>query len=468
MHKKDGRTIGILLLILIIILLLGACTNNRPENETPAPGETPSPAEVALHTIPAETPSYPVVVSTQLIPTSTPPEGILPTTTAPPAEAAATDAYPAPATLTAPSSTPTPGRTAIRPGNETIYLPIFPVNPAATSTPTPPPTDTAHPTPTPTPTIDFAAVRQNLLAQGHELGFVKIGFHLSVGGNINGLSTWMERLDAAGVPFFLKSADNAGPIFEAQELAKKSGVPHTLVYRRSGPQYDVPNYSLSPQEAARQHWQAHTAVFPPELDRSRVWLETINEVDKERGEWLGQFALATAELALAEGYNWAAFGWSSGEPELATWQAPSMLEFLRLAAANPDRLAIALHEYSFLEDNIGHEYPYKVGRFQQFFQLLDQHGIPRPTILITEWGWAYQDVPDIPEAMADIAWASRLYAPYPEIKGAAIWHLGCCFADVADQTQRLIQPLTEYALGNYFAIPLPPQQAPINPEAYRP
>jgi hypothetical protein len=145
-----------------------------------------------------------------------------------------------------------------------------------------------------------------------------------------------------------------------------------------------------------------------------------------------------------------------------------MLQFLRLAAANPDRLAIALHEYSFLPDDIGHEYPFKVGRFQQFFQLLDQNGIPRPTVLITEWGWAYQDIPSVPVALEHIAWASRLYAPYPEIKGAAIWHLGCCFADVADQTQRLIQPLTEYALGNYFAIPLPPEQAPIEPDVYRP
>jgi hypothetical protein len=270
------------------------------------------------------------------------------------------------------------------------------------------------------------------------------------------------------VPFFLKSADNAGPIFEAQELAKKSGVPHTLVYRRTGNTYDVPNYSLTPQEAARQHWAAHIAVFPPELDPSMVWLETINEVDKNQAEWLGQFALATAEMALADGYKWAAFGWSSGEPELETWQAPSMLAFLRLAAANPDRLAIALHEYSFLTTEIAHEYPFKVGRFQQFFQLLDQNGIPRPTVLITEWGWAYQDIPSIPVALEHIEWASRLYAPYPEIKGAATWHLGCCFADVADQTQKLIQPLTEYALGNYFAIPLPPAQAPIEPDLYRP
>lgn len=444
MHRSH-----ILLPLLALILLLGACNNNQTETATP------SPDEIALNrvtnTVPAVSTSYPGVVELTATPES--------------ASAATAEAYPV-ETPNAPSNAaPTPGSNA-SPGGENIFLPFFPGSAARTATPTPQPTNT--PLPTPTPTIDFSAVRQNLLAQGNELGFVKIGFHLSVGGNTVGLSTWMQRLDAAGVPFFLKSADNAGPIYEAQELAKKSGVPHTLVYRRSGPEYDVPNYDLSPQEAARQHWAAHTAVFPPELDKSMVWLETINEVDKNRGEWLGQFALATAELAMADGYKWAAFGWSSGEPELETWQAPSMLQFLRLAAANPDRLAIALHEYSFLADDIAHEYPYKVGRFQQFFQLMDDLGIPRPTVLITEWGWAYQDIPSVPQAMEDIAWASRLYAPYPEIKGAATWHLGCCFADVADQTQKLIQPLTEYALGNYFAIPIPPAQAPIQPDVYRP
>jgi hypothetical protein len=287
-----------------------------------------------------------------------------------------------------------------------------------------------------------------------------------VGGNRTGLDTWMERLDAAGVPFFLKSADDTGPLVQAQQLMQASGVPHTLVYRRSGDDYDVPDYDLPPEAAAEQHWQLHMANFPPELDPNLVWVETINEVDKNRAEWLGRFALATAELALRDGYRWAAFGWSSGEPEPAQWQSPSMLAFLRLAAANPDRIAIALHEYSFLPFEIDHEYPYKVGRFQRLFQICDEHGIERPTVLITEWGWAYVDVPPPEQAVLDIAWAARLYAPYPQVKGAAIWYLGCCFAEIADQAQRLIAPLTEYALGNYFAIPLPPAQAPIDPAAY--
>ena len=376
-------------------------------------------------------------------------------------------AYPGPAQPTA-----TPGRPAatlaVGPpaGGPTVqtFLPLIDSEMRATPTPQPSPT----PLPTPTPTIDFTAVRRDLNAQGKELAFAKFGFHLSVGGNRTGLGEWMRRLDAAGVPFFVKSADDAGPLVEAQNLLRASGVPHTLVFRTSGDEYDVPRYDLPPREAARLHWALHMAAFPPELDPSLVWLETLNEVDKERSAWLGDFALATAELALAGGYRWAAFGWSSGEPEETDWTQPSMLAFLRLAAANPDRLAIALHEHSFLADDIAHEYPYKVGRFQTLFAIADRYGFARPTVLITEWGWEYDRTPSPDVALADIRWAAGMYAQYPEVRGAAIWHLGCCFGDVANQTQRLIAPLTEFMLGTYFAAPLPPAQAPIDPDQFLP
>jgi len=393
-------------------------------------------------------------------------------------EAATSTPMPIPLTAVPPASTPPPlapypGANA-SPTSEQQYLPHiegesqpYPVfTPSSSATPTATPTST--PVPTPTPTIDFAAVRQQLQASGQDLSFVKIGFHTSVGGNRQGINNWMRRLDEAGVPFFLKSVDDAGVLFEAQQLVQASGVPHTLVYRRSGVGYDVPAYHLPPEQAAELHWQYHRDAFPLELDPSLVWLETINEVDKNQAEWLGQFALKTAELALADGFKWAAFGWASGEPEPEQWQTPAMLQFLRLAGNYPDRLAIAVHEYSFLTEDIADLYPYKVGRFQQLYQIVDQYQIPRPTLLITEWGWAYQDVPSVPQAMEDIAWAADLYAPYPQIRGAAIWHLGCCFADIADQTQRLIAPLTEYALGNYFAVPLPPTQAAIDVDRKRP
>jgi hypothetical protein len=56
--------------------------------------------------------------------------------------------------------------------------------------------------------------------------------------------------------------------------------------------------------------------------------------------------------------------------------------------------------------------------------------------------------------MADIKWAAWLYAAYPEVRGAAIWYLGEgeTFGEIADEAQLLIDPVTEYSLGNYFEI----------------
>lgn len=428
-----------------VVAVAAACSNSQPE-------ATDRPA----------TPEPPIIAAATPEPTAR--EEAYPA----PTEVASPLPYPYPYPYPDPSRT-TATTTATRRGTATVIAEVYlPSVHEAAETPTPTPSATHTPSPTPTPTIDFRAVRAQLQAERQDLGFVKMGLHVGPGGNQTGIGTWMERLNAAGVPFFLKSVDNAGPLTEAQEMVKESGVPHTLVYRATGDSYDTPDYTLPPAEAARQHWERHKAAFPPELDPSIVWVETINEVDKGRAEWLAEFALATAQMALADGYRWAAFGWSSGEPEVADWESPEMLEFLRLAGEHPERLAIALHEYSYLTEEIGHEYPFKVGRFQQLFQVADRRGIPRPTVLITEWGWAYDDVPPPGQAMEDIAWAARLYAPYPEVKGAAIWYLGPGYKGIAEKAQQLIRPLTEYALGNYFAIPLPPAQEPIRPEQYAP
>jgi hypothetical protein len=435
--------------------MVAACQDVADETQTPGAEVTGTVSVVEAYPLPTGTP----------LPYSPPATDSIETVESypPAAETPAVDPYPVESRPIPHPATPETGRYPAE-----AYLPHVSVPVQPTATPTPTPTETPSPTPTPTPTIDFRAVRAELLAQGQELGFAKIGFHTGVGGNRTGLGEWMGRLDAAGVPFFIKSVDDTGPLLEAQEIVRNSDTPHVLVFRRSGNAYDTPNYELPPEEAARQHWQLHMEGFPQELDPSLVWLETINEVDKGRSEWLGRFALETARLAMADGFRWAAFGWSSGEPEITDWQTPSMAAFLRLAAANPERLAIALHEYSFDASAIADQYPFKVGRFMQLFQVTDQMGLPRPTVLITEWGWEYQNIPPVGQAMNDIEWAADMYAPYPEIKGAAIWYLGNGFGDIAELTQKLIRPVTEYSLGNYFAIPIPPEQATINPEAYRP
>lgn len=341
--------------------------------------------------------------------------------------------------------------------------------PPATATATVPPTPTVTPIPappTPIRPIDFAAAAAEVNAIGQDLGYSKIGFHVTFMEQKGMLDRWMQELDAAGVPFFLKTVDNAEPLYKAQELAKASGVPHTLVFRSSG---GVPQYSLPPAEAARIHWEFHRDKFPPELDPGMVWIETLNEVDKNRSQWLAEFALATAEMALADGFRWAAFGWAPGEPEPGDWQGLAMLEFLRLAGENPDRLAIALHEYSLSAENIQELYPYRLGRFLSLFEIADQYGIPRPTVLITEWGWEYKTIPPAEQAMEDIRWAAALYSSFPQVKGAAIWNLGtgCCFGEISSAVRELTEPLLAFNLQTYYAVPRPPQQAATDPSLYR-
>lgn len=327
--------------------------------------------------------------------------------------------------------------------------------PSRTATPAPP-----TPTPTPPPT-DFEAVRRELQAEGKDLAHVKIGFHLGPGGNARGLGEYLRGLADAGVPAVVKSVDAYGVLAEALRASPD----HVTVFRLSGGDLELPDYDLPPEVAAEEHWARVLEALPPEFDK-QTWLEVMNEPDKGRADWLGRCAHRLAQLALRDGYRLAAFGWSSGEPEPEHWQTPGMQAFLSLAAQHPDRVAVALHEYSYSVEDIANQYPSLVGRFQTLFRICDGLGLKRPTVLITEWGWQAESVPSLGKAMEDIAWASQLYAAYPQVQGAAIWYLGPGFGDIANQAQRLIVPLRYYAWSEYFVID--PGQNPTDPSQFGP
>ncbi|MCL4805564.1 MAG: hypothetical protein KJ046_14770 [Anaerolineae bacterium] len=344
--------------------------------------------------------------------------------------------------------------------------PIFDIDPEPTPTPTVPVIGPPLPAPTVVVAlrpVDFDGARATAQAQGLDLAYAKVGFHTGPGGNATGIGEWMVDLNAAGVPFFLKSTDNAGPIEIAQNIMKANEaagrfVDHTLVFRLTEPKYEAPfyNLNLSPEEAAAVSWQLNRDNVPAVLEKEYYWLETLNEPGRygSNGELqierLGQFSLATAKLAVAEGYHYAAFAFSTGVPEPEDWEHPAMLEFLRYAGEHPDQVGVALHEYSLTADYITAGYPYLVGRFQALFAVCDKYGIPRPTVLITEWGWEYSDVPEPTAGVEDMAWASWLYAAYPQLKGAAVWYLGAQFGGIAQRAHLLILPMRDYATSHYF------------------
>jgi len=288
------------------------------------------------------------------------------------------------------------------------------------------------------------------------------GFHLGTGGNAQGIKDdYLIPLDAAGIPATIVSIGDYGICNDAVKLSRISGVGHTIVFRVVG--LDVPHYDLSPQEAAPLHWQAILDRLPPEFDK-RVWIVPVNEVDKDRSEWLAEFHSILADLAIPDGYRILAFGWAAGEPEYGHWEGEQMLRFLAKCAVYRDYLGIALHEYSYSIEDIKRWFPYLIGRFQFLFDVCDEHKITRPRVMITEWGWEYEDVPGLGTAMEDIAWGDGVYRPWPEVMGAAIWYLGGGFGEIANQVQPLIQPVGQYVLDNPPALPPEPPIEPPPPD----
>ena len=99
-------------------------------------------------------------------------------------------------------------------------------------------------------------------------------------------------------------------------------------------------------------------------------------------------------------------------------------------------------------------YPDLVGRFQMLYEVCDASGIPRPTVLVTEFGWVYDNIANfVNQAMeVDLPWVAELYAQFPQVLGASIWYLGPGFGGISGKAQPLIKSLTEYTLQNYFVV----------------
>lgn len=309
----------------------------------------------------------------------------------------------------------------------------------------------------------------------------KLGFHCGPAGNRTGIGDHFRRLADAGRRIVVKSVDDYGVIVEAlsadpQAVAvfRLTGGSLELPYRRAAAGFtddanfaetlqaakatQQPDYSLDPLTTAKSHWANLKGALPPEFDK-RTWLEVMNEPDKNRSEWLAEFSFHLAHLMLAQDYRLATFSWSVGVPELSHWSGPKMLNFLTLAAANPTKIAIALHEYSLTTANIRDGYPSHIGRFLALDSVCNDYDIPCPSILITEFGWTYDKTPTLSLAMEHLQWAAALYGHHQPIIGAAIWYLGGGFNNIADRVQPLIRPLTALILTT----PAPPETEPKPP-----
>ena len=277
------------------------------------------------------------------------------------------------------------------------------------------------------------------------------------GGNPTGIGDYVRSLDSAGIPAVVMCNDGMTGVLDAINTGMTT--PHVLAYRvvRDGSEaYAVPDYNQLPKIAAERHWAKIYEFFPDELKehRDKIWILPINEVDKNRSDWLGWFGVELATIANADGYKVSMFGWSSGEPEPDHWKTDGMRAYLELCELRPELCSVCLHEYSYTVDNIFDQFPYKVGRFKFLFNACDEMDIKRPNVLIGEWGWTYDDVPPIERAIDDIYHVSEIYGQYPEILGAALWYLGP-YQNIANEAQKLIEPVTEMTLNTYWNITEP-------------
>jgi murein DD-endopeptidase MepM/ murein hydrolase activator NlpD len=301
-------------------------------------------------------------------------------------------------------------------------------------------------------------------------GYQKIGFHVSVGGNRTGIGDYYRALDQASIPINLMSADDYGACKEVADISRASGVPHVVAYRlttrgqNDGFDYDVPLYGSDPGSAARIHWQAVVAKLDPEFDKEKVWIVIWNEIDHEQSDWLGEAAYEYSQLTREQGYKAAFFGFASGEPEYDDWETPGMRKFLEECAKYPHLLAVSLHEYSYSVEDIKNGLGYLIGRVgTHLYDACDGMQIARPTVLISEWGWEAEDVPEADQAVLDVDEIADLYSAFPQILGAHIWYLGPGFGGIANQVQPLIEPVTDLTLTYEPPNTIPPGPEPPEP-----
>lgn len=307
-----------------------------------------------------------------------------------------------------------------------------------------------------------------------EAGKSVIGFHVAMGGNKNGLGRWMRGLNAAGVPVFIKGADVYGEIGEAIEVGNEYGVQNNLIYRpiMESP-YDVPQYHRRPSEAASDHWKYTKTQLPPEFSKSKVWVEPLNEPrgvtdpddpnwgNMDAVDWLGEFSYYVGMMAIRDGYKVVLPSFNAGEPvagfegEDNGYEQPGMLQFLALCADDPEHVALGVHEYSWSLWQDG-QTPYDWmpslwGRCEAALAACDLHGISRNiNIFVTEFGWAHDNVPQVPEGMGHLEIYDKWAGRWPQIKGAALWTLQSGWSNVSDKLQPYIDDLIEYQTSTEF------------------
>ena len=307
-----------------------------------------------------------------------------------------------------------------------------------------------------------------------------IGLQSGPDGKPTGIGKVIQTLTAQNIALFSAATDSMSILYDLQQARHESGVPHIGNYRPTGRvdgyHLAVPEYAQAPSaERAKRHWDmVEKRGLPPEIDWENpcIWLSTWNEVRPYVGwsqmnsgapdenpvegfagnaDWLGHWAVTVGKEAVARGYRWAAFGFAGGDPEPGFWEAPGVLEYLKLCQEHPNQLGIALHEYAHDLSLLGK--PEKIGRFKKLHAVCDAHHIRRPVIHFKEFGWEERRIPERDSAMEQLVEVAKMYMEHENIHGAAIWTVQSWGKNIHQKVAELIPYLETAALEHAQPIP---------------
>lgn len=311
--------------------------------------------------------------------------------------------------------------------------------------------------------------------------FCKVGFHAGTGGGVTGIMEhYVTPLNKRGIPAVVLSANNAGLVREVVLSGERWGVENVVLFRVvGGISDDNPPYNEFPLASADFHYNANiksVLLASPELEevKGKFYIVVLNEPDKNRWGIVCQWAIRLTERILATGHNVAVIGCNAGEPEPEHWGCPEALELLRLLEDTKGRAALAVHEGKAGMDimtPVEELTPFLVGRYQDVFATCDAYGIAHPDVFITEWAWAYNDMPGRSKAMTDVRKLAAYYDQHPEVKGICLWNLnaGSQWGKLPRKLNRRLlvpsDPDDEMGLLGQFAVEhFDPDYAPPEPE----
>lgn len=332
-------------------------------------------------------------------------------------------------------------------------------------------------------------------------GYWKIGLQHGPSNKMNGWGNLVRSANAAGRSVFAAASDVRPDDVQSNSINHGNFI---ATLDSNNQRFDFDRNYYATEEIARSAWKQNAvsrwALFKRELPTDLDPLITSVSIENEQRGWVGwkqennpnppegsipgftgwadcegwQAFYTALEILREPDYQYFAFAYSGGLPEIGAWEQPGMKAYLKLCQDYPDRLGVSLHEYSFNDDlfatvswgnNPSEARGYHIFRFQYLHDACDRMGIARPRIQIKEFGWHERKLsPSHQQNKEQLYRAAEVYAQFPNIEGVAVWTAQNGWDDVNLQLQSLIPWMTEMYTKQSWDIQDMPPDPPKPPE----